>query len=126
MVIDPKDPNRRSAGSFFLNPTVEPFEAERIVEHALREGLVRRSDEVPCYPVGESRTKLSAGWLIEKAGFPRGTRRGAVGTSTQHALALVHHGGGTTAELLAFADEIRGQVRDRFGVQLEREPQLLE
>jgi UDP-N-acetylmuramate dehydrogenase len=52
-------------------------------------------------------------------------RRGAVGVSTKHALALVHHGDGTTAELLAFADEIRDRVRDRFGVTLEREPRLL-
>ena len=63
--------------------------------------------------------------LREKAGIAKGTRRGAVGVSTRHALALVHHGGGTTAELLAFADEIRARVRDRFGVELEREPRLL-
>jgi UDP-N-acetylmuramate dehydrogenase len=40
-------------------------------------------------------------------------------------LALVHYGGGTTTELLAFADELRAQVRDRFGIDLEREPRLL-
>jgi len=38
----------------------------------------------------------------------------------------VHHGGGTTAELLAFAADIRRRVHDRFGVMLEREPRLLE
>lgn len=69
--------------------------------------------------------KLAAGWLIEKAGIAKGTRRGAIGVSTHHALALVHHGGGTTAELLAFADEIRTRVRDQFGIDLEREPRLL-
>jgi len=37
----------------------------------------------------------------------------------------VHYGGGTTAELLAFADEIRERVGDRFGIQLAREPRLL-
>jgi UDP-N-acetylmuramate dehydrogenase len=52
-------------------------------------------------------------------------RQGAFGVSTNHALALVHHGGGTTADLLAFADEIRARVRDRFGIELEREPRLL-
>jgi UDP-N-acetylmuramate dehydrogenase len=45
--------------------------------------------------------------------------------STRHALALVHHGGGTTADLLSFADEIRTRVRDQFGIALEREPRLL-
>jgi UDP-N-acetylmuramate dehydrogenase len=37
----------------------------------------------------------------------------------------VHHGGGTTAQLLAFAEEIQSRVQDRFGVSLEREPQIL-
>jgi len=69
--------------------------------------------------------KLSAGWLIENAGIAKGTRRGAFGLSTRHALAVVHHGGGTTADLLSFADEIRARVRDRFGIDLEREPRLL-
>jgi UDP-N-acetylmuramate dehydrogenase len=118
MVLDPDDPNRRSAGSFFLNPIVSAAEVERIAEQALREGLVR-------YPAGDGQVKLAAGWLIEQAGIAKGTRRGAIGVSTQHALALVHHGGGTTSELLAFADEIRVRVRDQFGINLEREPRLL-
>jgi UDP-N-acetylmuramate dehydrogenase len=125
MVIDADDPNRRSAGSFFLNPIVASAEADRIVERAVSENLVADPSEVPCYPAGKGRTKLAAGWLIEKAGIEKGTRRGAVGVSTKHALALVHHGGGTTAELLDFADEIRSRVHDRFGIRLEREPRLL-
>jgi UDP-N-acetylmuramate dehydrogenase len=125
MVIDPDDPNHRSAGSFFLNPIVSAAEAERVVEQALHENLVQRPDEVPRYPAPDGKVKLAAGWLIEKAGIAKGTRRGAIGVSTNHALALVHHGGGTTAELLAFAEEIRARVRDRFGIDLEREPRLL-
>jgi len=125
MVIDPDDPNHRSAGSFFLNPIVTNVEAERIVNQAVRDNLVGASDEVPRYPTDDGKVKLAAGWLIEKAGIAKGTRRGAVGVSTNHALALVHHGGGMTADLLAFADEIRARVRDRFGIELEREPRLL-
>jgi UDP-N-acetylmuramate dehydrogenase len=125
MVLDPNDPNRRSAGSFFLNPIVSEAEAERVAEQAVRENLVSALAEVPRYPAGDRQMKLAAGWLIEKAGIAKGTRRGAIGVSTRHALALVHHGGGTTAELLAFAGEIRTRVRDRFGVELEREPRLL-
>lgn len=125
MVIDPDDPNRRSAGSFFLNPIVADAEADRVVDQAVREDLVTAPGDVPRYPADEGKTKLAAGWLIEKAGIAKGTRRGAIGVSTNHALALVHHGGGTTTELLAFADEIRARVRDRFGVTLEREPRLL-
>mgnify|MGYP001825817687 CR=1 FL=1 len=125
MVLDREDPNRRSAGSFFLNPVVSSNEAERVVEHAIRAGLAADADAVPRYPAGEGHTKLAAGWLIEKAGIKKGMRRGAVGVSSRHALALVHHGGGTTAELLALADDIRERVEAEFGVTLEREPRLL-
>ncbi|UCH29457.1 MAG: UDP-N-acetylmuramate dehydrogenase [Myxococcales bacterium] len=125
MVLDPDDPNRRSAGSFFLNPIVSAEQAYELVERALDDGLASSASDVPRHPAGEGRVKLAAGWLIEKAGIAKGTRRGAVGVSTNHALALVHHGGGTTTELLAFATEIRRCVEDRFGVRLEREPRLL-
>jgi UDP-N-acetylmuramate dehydrogenase len=125
MVIDPADPNRRSAGSFFLNPIVTAETAARVVEQAVHENLAATPADVPRYPAGGGNVKLAAGWLIEKAGISKGTRRGAIGISTNHALALVHHGGGTTADLLAFADEIRARVRDRFGIELEREPRLL-
>jgi len=125
MVIDPNDPNHRSAGSFFLNPVVTAAEAEWVAEQAVREQLVGATDEVPRHPTDDGQVKLAAGWLIEKAGIAKGTRRGAFGVSTRHALALVHHGGGTTADLLSFSDEIRTRVRDQFGIILEREPRLL-
>jgi UDP-N-acetylmuramate dehydrogenase len=125
MVISPDDPNRHSVGSFFLNPIVSDEKAQRVVERAVRDNLVSAPSDVPRYPAGDGEVKLAAGWLIEKVGIAKGTRRGAVGVSSNHALALVHHGGGTTAELLAFADEIRSRVRDRFGIDLEREPRLL-
>jgi UDP-N-acetylmuramate dehydrogenase len=121
MVIDPADENRRSAGSFFTNPVVDAAVAERMVEQALREGLVRAAAEVPRFAAEGGRVKLAAGWLIEAAGFRKGQRRGAVGISSRHALALVHHGGGSTRELLALAEEIRAGVHARFGVDLHRE-----
>lgn len=115
MVIDPADPNRRSAGSFFTNP---------IVDAALADALSARHEGMPRWPQPDGRVKLAAGWLIERAGITKGMRRGNVGVSTKHALALVHHGGGTSAELLAFSEEIRDAVRVRFGVELQREPVL--
>jgi UDP-N-acetylmuramate dehydrogenase len=48
-----------------------------------------------------------------------------VGLSTKHALCLVHHGGGRTADLLAFAREIVAGVKARFGVELTAEPVLV-
>jgi UDP-N-acetylmuramate dehydrogenase len=48
-----------------------------------------------------------------------------VGISSRHCLALVHHGGGTSAELIALAREIRAGVAARFGVHLQPEPVFL-
>lgn len=121
MVLDPGDPNRRSAGSFFTNPIVESARAHEVAERAAARGLAA---DVPTFAAGEGHTKLAAGWLIEKSGLAKGHTRGHFGLSTAHALAVVHHGGGTTRELLAFADAIVAHVEGVFGVRLEREPVL--
>ncbi|MCS6797197.1 MAG: UDP-N-acetylmuramate dehydrogenase [Myxococcota bacterium] len=122
MVLDPDDPNRRSVGSFFVNPTVDRATADALVHRALADGLVDRPEAVPCWPQPDGRVRLAAAWLVERAGYPKGSRRGPVGVSTRHALALVHHGGGSARELLALADEIAVAVERRFGIRLEREP----
>lgn len=127
MVIDaagnsPADPNRRSVGSFFTNPIVEATVADRLAEHLIADGAISTAAAMPRFPAAGGRAKLSAAWLIERAGFAKGMRAGAVGISSRHALALVHHGGGTTRELLALADQIQAAVAARFGVVLAREP----
>jgi UDP-N-acetylmuramate dehydrogenase len=122
MVIDPLDENRRSVGSFFMNPVLGEAEAEAVARRAVALGVVGEGAEVPRYPAGPGQVKLAAGWLIERAGLRRGARRGAFGISPKHALALVHYGGGRTEELVAFAGEVRGRVRERFGVVLRPEP----
>jgi len=120
MVLAPDDPNRRSAGSFFMNPVVSAAEADAVAQRA---GVATQA--MPRFPAGGGRVKLSAGWLIERAGFPKGTRRGPVGISTAHALALVNLGGARTDQLLGLAAEIQDAVRQRLGVALAREPVLL-
>jgi UDP-N-acetylmuramate dehydrogenase len=125
MVIDPADPNRRSVGSFFTNPIVPVATADELARRAAAEGLAPTPEAVPRFPAGPGRAKLAAAWLIERAGFDKGLSRGAVGLSTAHALALVHHGGGCTAELLALAREIRAGVQARFGLWLVPEPIVL-
>jgi len=107
MVLDPADPDSRSAGSFFTNPIVS-------LSHAV-EGC-------PSWPAGDGQVKLSAAWLVQHAGFGRGTRDGHVGTSSRHSLALTTEPGATATELLAFADRIVATVQEQFGVTLEREP----
>jgi UDP-N-acetylmuramate dehydrogenase len=122
MLLDPADENFRSAGSFFMNPIVSEAEAARVKALAVASGIVAQPSEVPSFAAGPGLVKLAAGWLIERAGIAKGMRRGAVGVSTRHALALVHHGGGSTAELLLLAAEIRDQVERTFGITLHIEP----
>jgi UDP-N-acetylmuramate dehydrogenase len=79
-----------------------------------------RPGDVPVFPAPEG-GKLSAAWLVEESGFPRGYSRGRAGISSHHALALVNRGG-TTREVLELAAAVARGVRDAFGVELEREP----
>lgn len=125
MVIAREDPNRRSVGSFFTNPVVTLGKAREVIERALRDGLIQDANDLPQFPAGNDRVKLAAGWLIEKVGISKGLTRGHVGVSSNHSLALVHHGGGTTAELIELGREIRDRVEDRFGVRLVPEPVFL-
>ena len=122
MVLDRTDPDSVSAGSFFTNPILD-IETFRAFEARAR-ALVGSDAPVPRY-LEDDRVKVPAAWLVERAGFLRGHTRGAFRVSTKHALALVHSGGGTTRELLAFEAEIRAAVGAVFGVTLEREPVLV-
>jgi UDP-N-acetylmuramate dehydrogenase len=125
MVLDPSDENRRSVGSFFVNPVLPERQAAKIAAGALAAGLVRDLQELPRFAAGYDRVKVPAARLIELAGFAKGLRRGHVGISSRHVLALVHHGGGTTAELVALGRDIRAAVAGRFGVNLEPEPRFV-
>jgi len=116
MVLDASDANSRSCGSFFLNPLLTA------VQWTAFAARTAGASDVPQFPQADGRVKLSAGWLIEHAGFPRGTRDGRVGLSTKHALALVAHDGARAADIARFAARVQLGVLERFGVQLEPEP----
>jgi len=115
MVLDPGDPNRRSCGSFFLNPLVDAATLER-VERAVGDATM------PRWPDASGCVKLSAAWLIERAGFRRGEGPGPVALSTRHSLAIVCHEGARASDVAAFAREIRSRVEARFGLTLAPEP----
>lgn len=126
MVIEAgaRDPDTYSAGSFFTNPILDDAALARAeAAIAARLGADAR---YPRYPAGDGRTKLSAAWLIDRAGFGKGFQGpgGRVAVSGKHALALVNRGG-TTADLLALARRIRDGVQDRFDVRLHPEPVLV-
>ncbi|MGH7333022.1 MAG: UDP-N-acetylmuramate dehydrogenase, partial [Candidatus Rokuibacteriota bacterium] len=115
MVLDPDDINRRSCGSFFVNPVVSAEHADRLTALGLEPPM-------PRWPQPDGRVKLSAAWLIERASFLRGYRKGSIGLSTRHALAIVAHDGARTRDILGFARRLQDAVRARFGVALVPEP----
>ncbi|MFG2037647.1 UDP-N-acetylmuramate dehydrogenase [Dactylosporangium sp. NPDC048998] len=120
MVLDPADPDTYSVGSFFTNPVIPAADFERVRELAAELGTP------PSWPAGDA-VKLSAAWLIERAGFAKGQGDPARGValSGKHTLALTNRGTGTTAALLDLAREIRAGVSARFGVDLHPEPVLV-
>ncbi|WP_126635247.1 UDP-N-acetylmuramate dehydrogenase [Embleya hyalina] len=116
MVLSRDDPDTRSVGSFFANPIVSAAGAEE---------AGRRVGAVPPQWPDRDGVKLSAAWLIERAGWRRGDGLGDIRISTKHALALTNRGGGTTRQLLELAGRIRAGVARTSGVRLEPEPTLL-
>jgi UDP-N-acetylmuramate dehydrogenase len=123
MVIDPDDPDSVSAGSFFTNPILEVEDFARLEKRAAEQ--LGRGARPPRFSEPDGRVKTSAAWLIERAGFGRGYGDGRVRLSDKHTLAITNRGGGTAAELLALARELRDGVRSTFGVELVPEPSLV-
>ncbi|MDA8368800.1 MAG: UDP-N-acetylmuramate dehydrogenase [Nocardiopsaceae bacterium] len=122
MVLDPDDPDTRSAGSFFTNPVLGPEEftefRKRVAER------LGPQVEPPAHPDAEGRMKLSAAWLIDRAGFAKG-HGDAARISTKHTLALTNPGGARTEDLLRLAREVRAGVAEAFGVTLVNEPVMV-
>jgi UDP-N-acetylmuramate dehydrogenase len=117
MVLDPADPDTRSDGSFFMNPIIPAAELDAFLARA-GEG------PVPHFP-GEEGVKLSAAWLIDRAGFHAGFVHGNVGLSTKHTLAVINRGGGTAAEVLELVKLVQDGVREKFGIEILPEPNLV-
>jgi UDP-N-acetylmuramate dehydrogenase len=114
MVVDARDPDSRSVGSFFMNPVVTEADRERVASIA--------GERPPGFATHDGRVKIPAAWLIERSGFTKGYVDGAVGISTKHPLALVNRGGATAADVLRLARTVKQGVGDRFGVWLRPEP----
>ena len=104
-----------NAGSFFKNP---------VVPKALAEKIKASYPDAVAYPAGDGLMKLAAGWLIEKAGW-KGHRAGACGVHDRQALVIVNHGGATGQAVYDLSEQVLQSVKDRFGVELEREVNIL-
>ncbi len=103
-----------NAGSFFKNPVVSAEQVERI--RAQHPGVV-------AYPQADGQVKLAAGWLIEQAGW-KGHREGDAGVHRLQSLVLVNYGQASGAQMHALARRIQADILERFGVELEMEPNL--
>lgn len=114
MLMRKEDVNSRSCGSFFTNPVLSKMEFENF------RSITSDYKDVPVYQTG-SEYKISAAWLVEQSGFVKGFRKGGVGISSNHSLALINVNG-TTKELLDFSSEIEKTVKEKFGIQLIKEP----
>jgi UDP-N-acetylmuramate dehydrogenase len=104
-----------NAGSFFKNPVVGQAQAD---------ALALAHPGLPVWPHAGGTAKISAGWLIEAAGF-KGERDGDAGMSNRHALVLVNHGKATGPQLWAFAQKVIAGVHAKFGITLEPEPLIV-
>nr|WP_255489108.1 UDP-N-acetylmuramate dehydrogenase [Aeromicrobium sp. S22] len=113
MVLDPDDHDTWSAGSFFTNPLLTPEQAAALPSGA------------PRFEQPDGTVKTSAAWLIDHAGFAKGHGNQHVSLSTKHTLALTNRGGGSTAELLDLAREVRDGVEQAFGIRLVNEPVMI-
>jgi len=105
-----------NAGSFFKNP---------IVSGQKYEHLKREYPSMPGYELNEIETKIPAGWLIEEAGL-KGMKYGNAGTYKQQALVIVNHGGATGKEIMELSNKIRTTVKNKFGIELVPEVNIVD
>jgi UDP-N-acetylmuramate dehydrogenase len=110
------DPSKLgNAGSFFKNPLVSLELANKIKSEY---------PDAPVFPIDTTQAKLAAGWLIEKCGW-KGKVVGNCGMHKDQALVLVNYGGASGTEILQVAEEVQTSVTEAFGVQLEKEVNII-
>lgn len=104
-----------NAGSFFKNPVILKEEFESLRLHY--PGIVGFTNDI-------TKVKLAAGWLIEQCGW-KGYRKGEAGCHIQQALVLVNYGNASGEEIFQLSEEIKISVKEKFGVDLEREVNIV-
>lgn len=105
-----------NAGSFFKNP---------IVDKALAEKLKIQFPELPCYAYSDTKVKVAAGWLIDKAGL-KGACEGKACVYEKQALVLVNQGGASSLDILKLARRVVNEVYQRFGIKLAHEVRFMD
>lgn len=107
-----------NCGSFFKNP---------VVSAEIHQALSQQHPDLVAFPTGsaeEQNWKLAAGWLIDQAGW-KGTSRYGITVHERQALVLTNPHSKPALDVLALAGDIQSDIQARFGITLEREPELL-
>lgn len=104
-----------NSGSFFKNPIVKKADFEKIQQ---------KYPEMPFYVIDSENVKIPAGWLIDTCGL-KGYRKGDAGVHQKQALVLVNYGKATGKEVLELAHFVKDTVREKFGLDLEFEVNIL-
>lgn len=104
-----------NAGSFFMNP---------IVERDVYEHLAAQYEGMPHYVVDVNHIKIPAGWMIEQCGW-KGASLGRAGVHNRQALVLVNRGGATGEEIVALYKRIIEDVRNKFGIEIHPEVNVI-
>jgi UDP-N-acetylmuramate dehydrogenase len=104
-------------GSFFANPIIDEIKFQE---------LFAKFPKIVYWKMEDSKVKLSAGRLIEIAGFKdKFDPETGMATWHYHTLTLVNKSAKSTKDLLVFRDKIVDRVRQEFDINLEQEPELL-
>lgn len=110
---DPKEIG--NSGSFFKNPVV-PIEYFQLLQE--------KYPNISSYPVDDKEVKVAAGWLIDNAGW-KGKTIDNYGVHKKQALVLVNYGGATGKQIYDLSTEIIASIKDKYGIELEREVNIL-
>jgi UDP-N-acetylmuramate dehydrogenase len=104
-----------SAGSFFMNP---------VIESKVANSLVAQYPGMPQYQLPCGNVKLSAGWIVEQCGW-KTTPHEHVGVYKNQALVIVNLGGATGQDVLDFAHAVVESVKEKFGIELHMEVNVI-
>lgn len=104
-----------NSGSFFKNPVIDKIAFNLFIE---------KNTEAPFYRISKNEYKIPAGWLIEQCGY-KGKRYNDAGVHKNQALVLVNYGNATGKEIIDLAHKIKVSVREKFGITITPEVNII-